>query len=570
MIGCLKIWLHCHPCIENIVNDQLQLCIQKISSRQVLEMKNLSDFRRPLRFSIRGLGSQQFLIDALSKLQRIASTSSSSASLNLMNTIVNSHNSMSQWFDGEILACNIPDIRLAFTSIYMYLSSSHNSGIIGAADKGKQKFFWPNPLLVDSALWQIDSRAILSSNKLSSHDLQELVKDFYSYQYYLSSIPSTSPSQASYPSNINGQILDLCGNCNIPFQLIRKISTSISCPHTGTSPSLSSDKKWLQSTMSGYDIVLPESWGRLFLRYALSWSGSMLAGLEEMDYLYREAGMLSYPRDYLDTQAGLLYWQQRYQDIVRREERRPPQKRRINALSSIKTFYELMLSRYPFDAVADNGGASELVAMRSELYVPAIDLASILTSALLSWSDGMRIEEICPSLPELPYPTIVNVSIHATGRGVPRDGDVLYVPPVEAYLAWLYHHQHRKNEVIVGSKRRRLAEWHGCRLRSDTSKLAMNHIVGVVTSGLNPLLSRTVDNNFHAIAVCDAKKLYESQRQAVVALIKQSSNQMKMEGSQHLTLYEHLRSNSYKLVLFHRLGSSWLRPALLKIITTKP
>jgi len=151
----------------------------------------------------------------------------------------------------------------------------------------------------------------------------------------------------------------------------------------------------------GFDVVLPASRAsRLFNRFVKA--GAAPVGLDEVDALLHRRGLPSFPRDYPETKAGVLFWQARKADWAARDEARPPSKR----LGALRWRV--------FDPLLPPTAVLGFVVPRRRIYMNAL---------------------ITEHHAALPFPTLLPVTVVALGRGVLHDGAALFLLPPAADCA---------------------------------------------------------------------------------------------------------------------------------------
>jgi len=157
----------------------------------------------------------------------------------------------------------------------------------------------------------------------------------------------------------------------------------------------------------GFDILMPKIYASRFWCLLVK-AGAAPVGLDEMEALQHRMDLPSFPRDYPETPAGALFWRTRRDEWAARDAARPPSKR-------------LGAQRWPvFDASALCGEAPFVVPRRR------IYLDSLVTAA--EKGDGY---ECGDEEEELPFATMLPVTILVVGRGVVHDGAQLFLPPPE-------------------------------------------------------------------------------------------------------------------------------------------
>lgn len=541
-------------------------------------------------------------------------------SLSMMMKVLQSTNSMYHWKDGQILSCDVPDLRLCHISarsmenhFMMPLLSkqsadsknlipNNESSMEQTKSSKRMKFQWPPQILCDSPIYDRERREEREKGKVCSKRFHSIIHDLYVERYKFCSKSLTSDKDyRSLRNNAIDSYLSLRKPTE-PIQIIRKQSSTLtSSSKSQPNTKFSSSRHDPRFELSGYDLIIPYGWGREFLRLAVS-HGALVAGFEDLEYLQCAAGIPSFPRDFVETEAGIQYWEARASDSIKIEQKRPKSKRRMFNYDLVSKFVSEVTKRYAAGPAVDtltgdiDSGQTEgvrerivdemvqdstlhensdgtdqyanIVCVRNAVYLDAFEMSKYIVDCRSRESDDQSLKELIgeciPELPSLTFPTLVPVRIHPTGRGIPQDGDLLVIPEDIIYDMWNEHHMNRCCEHITGNKRKRLGEWRGLKIDSERftnpDRSIPKNTVGVVTSGRNKKLVRNPGHSLVAMGLCDASFLYNSQRNAVLHQVNASTLKDSL-STDYL-----LKSRSYALVLFYNQSSKWLRPALLKIL----
>jgi ribonuclease P/MRP protein subunit POP1 len=77
---------------------------------------------------------------------------------------------------------------------------------------------------------------------------------------------------------------------------------------------------------NGWDIIIPQTWAMSFWQ-TLVYFGARAVGQQEIKYAYYESGNLSFPDEYLDTEAGKSEQSRIKNELLKEYQARPPSKR---------------------------------------------------------------------------------------------------------------------------------------------------------------------------------------------------------------------------------------------------
>ena len=269
----------------------------------------------------------------------------------------------------------------------------------------------------------------------------------------------------------------------------------------------------------GYDIILPSKWGP-YLWNKLHMAGGRAIGIDENDYIQLSSTKLSFPRDFPETLSGEKYWNAPndyyFKDcIVLRDK-------------------NILVDFYPF-----------ITNKMKKTFLQSDKLEN-------------RIEGMYNTLRIKHKRFLVTVALTPTSRGRPLDGARLYLPNEQDYKYWMFHTINNKVAMDM-YREKRIGNWKGHEIKYGKKKsihdyysiqnlteesLSCNYkLLGLVTSGYKS--TTPIDNC--AIGLCDAYLLHEKFSTGLQV------NNGKMDAV-------------CALVLFNNLNSSWLRPALLKIM----
>jgi len=91
-------------------------------------------------------------------------------------------------------------------------------------------------------------------------------------------------------------------------------------------PALDDTKQHNKHLGSGWDLIVPRHCGMAFWR-SLVFAGARVMGLNSRRQLELERGSMSFPLDFIDTQAGQNLLHQQFAEERRQYERKPPSKR---------------------------------------------------------------------------------------------------------------------------------------------------------------------------------------------------------------------------------------------------
>ena len=212
----------------------------------------------------------------------------------------------------------------------------------------------------------------------------------------------------------------------------------------------------------------------------------------------------------------------------------------------------------------------------------------------------------------LPLQTMISVLLVPTGRGVCRDGAVIFMPSKDDILEYVYHHEKRSDSTLSSFRQanKRLGEWRGVNfnilkpsvhrkcseftLVSATTDLG--DVVDTVNSNEDSQISQSIEQNERR--GCD-ENMIKNQRASVDRVVigyvtsgRYSGSpcgatslgicdimrlqEMNIAAAQILLEYQGIgsvgsrsppRGRVLSLVMFMSPRSKWLRPALIDIIS---
>jgi hypothetical protein len=281
-------------------------------------------------------------------------------------------------------------------------------------------------LTSQSALWHIESDI---PSPISNFELNRKKKD-------LSSLTNGGAS------DLNAAI----DFASIPVILVKKNAvgwnhlpnTSELCIRDELKPfsnaSSSSGDKFSDIQHSGWDIILPEAWARQ-VWVSLQFAGARAISLVDAEQFQLECGMLSFPRDYPDTYAGIAYWER-----LRREHddksAKSPRKDRKSAFSGpswnvLRTSDEFAESMECMKEVSDS--SKQIVVVRNLAFLkPFIGVAAetrLPSSKVPLWRKlscrtvgnqrtDRELHDFSPFEYKLPNLTLISIFLRPISRGV--------------------------------------------------------------------------------------------------------------------------------------------------------
>lgn len=282
--------------------------------------------------------------------------------------------------------------------------------------------------------------------------------------------------------------------------------------------------------------------------------GAIAIGVDEMEYLQMINGILSFPRDFLDSDHGSLYWTEKENELMELIRRRPKSKQQFSTFASISSLL----------ADAREAG-NELTVIRNYSYLSAFSLPTssialtkevvtkmeLLVSNIDGGEEMYLVNNNIEPLPKLPNLTFVHVRIRALGRGLPKVGGVIFATTHSDLLQFAKHHLSHKTRLhadMNGGRNKAFHEnpcpksWHGLKV-IDVGEFSRDRLrLGVITSGYHDRCNR---GKFEPIALCNVEKIHETARQ-------------------NYELFGH--PYSHKVVLFQNPGSQHLRPAFIEYL----
>jgi len=261
--------------------------------------------------------------------------------------------------------------------------------------------------------------------------------------------------------------------------------------------------EWDQHIYDGWDIVAPACFAS-FLWSRLQFCGAKAVGIDDFNDLQTNAGLPTYPRDF-DVTTTMR------SDAADNEQ----------------------------SADVTNG-----VIVREKAYLKPFDPAASSNGRLQLTKDGehdVLISVAVPRLPKLQVTTLITVCLVPTSRGVIREGAKIFGVPPSDFALWSAF-ESCKGQIAFGCL---VEAWRGYKYVASIEKEATS--IGMVTSGQQ----KSTRNSRVGIGLCSASKLRDCFRLS----IQTDENEASL-----------LPSRTSSLVLFQNPSSSWLRPALVKII----
>jgi hypothetical protein len=423
----VKVWLWTHPVLYELLKKELQdeskLQIDKLNNNNEDETSNyciIDGISVGLtRFSIRGGDSARILRDSLLPDTLISDPNSSEV---FFNDLINSLGLYKIWQNGQILSMNVIDNRSNFDNINIESNNSNSSN-----NYRKKKLTWPVKNN-NSILYNDSGRKSAAKSFIKDHIINEERKLYYQQKYKLNNELQDENNMVDQDNNNielnNGNIQETKFNKinSFPIILIRKEYNNND----------KNRKLCINQThnLSGWDILVSSNWGS-YVWNRLHLAKAKAIGVNEMDYINLNSGVLSYPRDYPDTSAGKLFWLSKYDKDLLIDNKKPPKKRLgLNGLQ-IPKWNNIINSDDKEDEKYNSKLSNDIkqfVVVREKKYLsafnPFIDIACYCAY-------GHPID--IPSLPDLPYTTLVSVMLAPTGRGVPFDGAEILSPTSKDY-----------------------------------------------------------------------------------------------------------------------------------------
>lgn len=255
--------------------------------------------------------------------------------------------------------------------------------------------------------------------------------------------------------------------------------------------------------LRGWDLLLPESCLKS-LWLALHFAGGCSVGFEELSAVHSCMRLSSFPGDFPDTPEGRQHWKRVKKTLHCQRLLRPKNKRGDMARSGVPEFHAL----FPDHDCPE----AELVVMRNAEFAWPFFPEAMIAGSKSCASD--RLEDRLPrdislkdssevvgaaskSPPNFPFPTLIKLTVCASGRGVPQCGALLYRPLEEDYRCWA---ESRRSRQKPTTSSKRLGDWQGLPSTGDSER----EVLGTVTSSFGACQHLWRDN---VVAFCEAGKL---------------------------------------------------------------
>jgi hypothetical protein len=394
------------------------------------------------------------------------------------------------------------------------------------------------------------TEGFLSDHKINSTEANKR-REFWSSRFSDSAVSSALSTSVS---------VQPVAPLSLPFLLIRKHSAQDIGSQEGRNRSA--------IDLAGWDLVVPREWGGVVWN-ALQFAGAVLAaGLRETQHLQKNADLVSFPRDFLDTSAGQAFWAHRQRAADRRNLLLPPRKRITDMPDLCRVLRHLAAaygSAESTSSTLNEEGFPKLFIVRGEKWISNFspppfspELVQALSEAASEDEEETLISECIPLL-RIPSLMLLYVSLTMTGRGLPLDLAEVLCPLPQDRADWVRHAEAQRDKRRGTSSDSDPAaegrQWRGHQLTSSVfsssiqSGVAGNgviedregrRVIGVITSGQQPHMNNTTV----VIGLCDA----------------QSLNRMFRES-----FGRHRHPQAHRLVLVRNSSSQWLRPALIMI-----
>lgn len=383
------------------------------------------------------------------------------------------------WRHNYVLPVTIRDPRLGSAA------TDVNSPHVKISNSNSQsKLKWPNRARVaESPLWSQSPASIspLPASDYAINSAKQRAKN-HALETLCQVLQPTTLSTSNANQTKKEDTHDLQSlNALCSLLLVRHHCSSTSTSHhspaqSASAPSLS------ERCLTGWTLMVPRSWTRVIWQVLVTRGRALPVGTQELDYLRRAQGIVSFPRDYLDCNLGWQQYQDRLESLQRKEDAKPLGKRiqwpfHVCAQLRSDVFHEQTPIQtneqmdVPAEEVQETTMAvgSEVGVVRKPMYLqhfvmPALssERSSIngpewrrdICESHIDWTYGLRgpesdnyfpaQEHLVPPLPSLPQPTYLHCLIRPTGRGNPHNFAVILRPTARDLQTFLMHHLQRK------------------------------------------------------------------------------------------------------------------------------
>jgi hypothetical protein len=458
--------------------------------------------------------TSQFLVDATSSTQRL-------------NNV---------WKQGKILSVDLNDPRATYPStINTLITTPSTSASMRWPKNSAQSSLWSNAAA--TSVQHAHQPQVQLTNKCHKNHttlwsvIQKQLQNVQSGQ-------KIDFSAVVASSRVTTAAQHDC--CTVPILLIRHRGSRVSCVH--------------EQVLDGWSIILPSGWATDLLSMATK-KGAVAIGVEELEHLQRKEGVLSFPRDFLDTTCGMDYWTSRQEAIEKLAKKRPTSKRQVSDFLSLLTLRESVLqSNREMTVIRNNSYLQAFLPPSSSCLLSKEHVINVRrTLEMLEQDSSLPApvsDDVMEPLPVLPQATFVHMTIKPLSRSLPIAGCSIYAPTQKDVLGFVKQQVLHKERLQSGQNMQHgksisqwpLSKcWRGGKVEelSGRKSTTARSIIGIVSSGYHRHCNR---DNRGVIALCDVEMVHKTMKA-------------------HFELVGH--PAAHKLVLFQNPNSRFLRPALI-------
>eukprot|EP01138_Halocafeteria_seosinensis_P008703 gb/GECG01008896.1/.p1 GENE.gb/GECG01008896.1/~~gb/GECG01008896.1/.p1 ORF type:complete len:892 (+),score=89.07 gb/GECG01008896.1/:1-2676(+) len=209
-------------------------------------------------------------------------------------------------------------------------------------------------------------------------------------------------------------------------------------------------------------------------------------GVQQFDYYMAVCQRLSFPRDYVDTPSGHIWWQDRHSEIIRERQKRSKHHRPNFSSFLHVPFHDNGLCDSLLNVIRQRCGDSSRSSKQTPLSI--VRGECYLNMLLPVW--GKEDAESTP-LSQSPWSVLVQCHWKMWSRGNPQEGALICLPTDEDVKCWNIVLGIRKKDRerlltqnIIGEH---LLHWYGPQEPSNGDSTPAREVIGFVTSaGRNP------------------------------------------------------------------------------------
>ena len=483
--GNVSVWIWTHPSFFSSFKRELTAAVHETA----VDGREVSVVNDVVRFSIRGVSSSVVIKAAMNAR---ASRSGINDNELFYTKIMDSEALPRLWVDGDILAVECRDKR------YSTVSKRDASPITEFTEfrykTGSSRLSWPSNIhSTASTLWNDEYRHKLSAgfvNDCVVHASNSRIREF---NWFVE-------KSAGAPTVNDGDVADTVNEAQrektFPVLLVRKKALNNRKGHECD-----------RSLYNGWDIIAPSCYASLIWS-TLHMCGAKAIGVHDFNDLQTNAGLSTYPRDFVDDDSC--------------KDASNSSKLNIDAGLDIVIVRE---KRYlkPFDPSAASSNNGKIRAVTGD-------------------QNELLLVTTVPRLPKLQMNTLVTVLLTPTCRGVIREGAHIFGSSPSDFVLWRALDS-CKGQIVLG---RFIETWKG---HQNSEKTAHLTSIGVVTSGQQ----KATRSSRIGIGLCNASTLRDCFRQSLTACYGGMQTQAAPVRTECL-------------VLFQNPSSRALRPALMQIV----